>query len=203
MLLLFHGPLLRGMASLLTFEDQPASFDDILVFGGDRCFDEAAEMYRADSKRRVLLLEEDGDRLVQLGIVPSWQDLAVRQLTSRGVPSSQIVIIPRTKRQSSIRQTADWLESHESDQVLVLCDRLGSRLTRQSINNECSPAVASRLLVHGLVDRRFSEANWWRSIPGIKSFFHSSFDVAYYWLSGEEDWDQPQWDPDEYEKSLK
>lgn len=203
LLLLAHGWLLRGLGSLLTFEDRSAQAECVLVLGGDRCFERAAELFHAGGVTRVLLLEGDNDRLVQLGLVPSRLTVGVRELTARRVPRSSIVIVPRGKRQSPLEQLGAWLDSEKHGTVVVLCDGFESRLVRQSFDYELNSQASTSLSVHGLPDRRYSVANWWKSKSGLKAFGRASFNLAYYWIHGPEDWDHAEWNPEDYEESLR
>jgi hypothetical protein len=82
---------------------------------------------------------------------------------------------------------------------VVLCDRFGSGLLSHIYKREIRTACRWRAAIRALPDRRYDEANWWRSKPGIKSFFGAVFDQVYVRIRGEEPGRHVDFDPEAYE----
>ena len=90
---LFHGPLLAGLARPLIANQPAGDFNCIGVIArtygpdGDRCYDVAGELFREKTSRRVLLVGSRPGRLVETGVLPSFEELGRRELARRGVPA--------------------------------------------------------------------------------------------------------------------
>ena len=195
-----HAAILEGLASVLVADASEPSADAVLVLGGDRSYDKAAELVYGDVQY-VLLPKSRLGRLERLGIYQPWEKIGRRELTARAVPDEKILIIPgeATNDWHRARLLDDWLRSHPAMSVIVLTDRFGSAAQRYVFDHEIAPTQRGRISFSALSDRRYDETNWWRSKTGIKAFFGSSFSLVYTRVRGEEpDW-VGDWDPDRYE----
>ena len=95
--LLFHAPLLRCLAGLLIDDEPIGDYQYVGVLGsyggpdGDRCFDVAVELCRRRPSCGVLLVESRRGRLVEMGVLPSFETLSRRELKARGLPPASRV----------------------------------------------------------------------------------------------------------------
>lgn len=204
-LALWRQPILQGLAWILVVDQQPQQIDYVLIGGGDGCFDEAARLYRQRPSRRVLLMEPPPGRLVRLGILPTVESASRRALEARDVPPEVVEVIvwkagdPTTRTQ----RLQAWMKDHPHVRTVYLCERFASRHVRCLLDWRLAPEAAAHIAVRGLPDRRFDETNWWRSRRGVKEWVLRSMALAHAWCRGEEDERGEDWDPDQYERSLR
>ncbi len=131
---LFHGPLLGGLARPLIASQAAGNFDYIgMIAGtygldGDRCCDVAGELFREKTSRRVLLVGFRPGRLVETGVLPSFEELGRRELARRGVPPGAIsVACGEGDSYRAVAGTlAAWLRDHPGARVLLLCSQFRS-----------------------------------------------------------------------------
>ena len=200
LVVVLHAAILEGIASVLVADASAPSADVVLILGGDRSYDKAAELV-SGNVQSVLLPRSRPGRLERLGIYEPWEKIGRRELTAREVPNEKILIIPgeATNGWHRARLIDEWLRSHPGISVIVLTARFGSAAQSYVFDHEIGPTQRSRITFDALADRRYDETNWWRSKTGIKAFFRSSFSLIYTRVRGEEpDW-VGKWDPDRYE----
>jgi hypothetical protein len=201
----FRAPALRGFAGLLVVDEPPPDADALLVLDGDRCFEQAARLYHAGGAGRVLLNEHRPGRLQQMGILPSFTELARRQLTAARVPGQALEVLPGETRSNwdRARLLRDWLCQHPGARVTVLCDRFGSRQRRCILDRVLDPEEAARVRVYALPHRSYRETDWWRSKQGILDLFDAYVVLTFTWLVGEDKDEWREWDPEAYERALR
>jgi len=204
-LTVFHSAILTGCARLLVADQPlPESATHVLLGGGDRQFDRAAELLASGRCGRVLIQAGPPDRLAFLGILPTWTELCRRELGQRGVRDEQLVVqtIEPQPSWDAVRALDRWLAEHPDARLIVLCDRFRSGelayVYRQILSNEHQ----ARLTVLALPDRRYDESNWWRSRTGIKAFFGTLLARGYTRVRGEESGPPYDPDPDAYERRV-
>lgn len=207
-----YPSILRAVARGLIVDQQQSGPDCIWIrtYGGpspdgDRCYAQAARLYREDTSRHILLMEPKPSRLVQIGAVSRFEPVARRQLAARGVPHSVVTSVdgePET-HWDEVRLLGAWLNEHPGSDVLLLCDRLGSRRWRYLLDTVLQPHHASRVGILALRNRKFDETNWWKSRRGAKSIFYAYVALTYAFCSGEPVPRAESWDADEYERRLQ
>jgi hypothetical protein len=206
LLLVFHAPLLRFAAGLLVVDDPlPSTPPYVVIFGGDRRFDVAADLCRRGAARGVVLIEGYPERLVREGILPPRHEFAQQTLVSRGVGQDSITILTGGARSEwhAARLLAGWISRRPDASVAVLCDRFESRRQKRIIAAALGADKMRSVSVRALSDRRFDERNWWTSREGVKWVFICAVGAAYDYLCGEPDLSSPDWSPDEYEQTLR
>ena len=175
---LFHAPLLRGLANFLVVDEPTRSVDYICVTSwgyrpdGDRCYDVAGELHRKNPSCRILLIEPNHSRLVQIGAVKSFASVSQRELGSRGVPSEAISILrcEPWNDWATARALADWLRDHPNNSVLLLCGQFRSAQARHTLDAVLHRAEAARVRVRALPSRQCDETDWWTSRRGYLEF---------------------------------
>ncbi|MFC1596914.1 hypothetical protein ACFL5Q_03105 [Planctomycetota bacterium] len=172
---------------------------------GDRSYDQAARLYHEDTSRGILLMEPKPSRLVEIGALPGFEPAARRQLAARGVPERAVTLLdgePETHWDEA-RLLTTWMNDHPGSEVLLLCDRFGSRRWRYVLDTVLEPDHAARTGILALRDRRYDETNWWKSRGGAKSLFYGYVCLAYAWRCGEAVPQRMSWNADEYERMLQ
>jgi hypothetical protein len=178
-----HPGILRGCAWLVIVDQRDAAVDRLVIDGGDGRFDVAAAWVREDPQRRILLIPGRPERVMELGILPSAEAVARRELAKRQVPETGIELIPGSDRRDadSIGLLAAWLKEHPKLRAAVLCERFSSRGLRLRIDAAATGDVAGRIDIWALPDRRYDEQNWWRTRTGIRQLVLNSIALAYTW----------------------
>lgn len=202
----FHAPILRSVAGYLAVEERFAAADYVLVQPyGDGRYDRAAALYREGLVRSVLLVERRPTRLERMGLLPTFETVTQQALTARGVPAEAIIVIPRPVRSDweRARCLRAWLEHQPAVSILVLSDRFGGRKLRYVFDQTLGPDYAARVRLLGLPDRHFDETNWWKKRIGAVDIFDTYVRLAFTRLVGEGSEEWREWDPKEYEKSLR
>lgn len=193
-----RGPVLRRLGQRLVVDQEPGRFQVLWVIDEDvdRRYDLAADLHRKTGCRIAIAKPVD-TRLVQLGIEPSSDRLAQRELRRRGLPDDALIIVdgPTGPEWTEDRMLADWLRPQPDLRMLVVCERFRSASHRAEIDRLLGPQHAGRIAVRGIPDRRFDETDWWQSRVGAKAFFVT-------WLSCRR-WRHPQQaDADRYEQAF-
>lgn len=169
---LFRSSLLRAAAWPLV-TDEPADEASALCIDPDcdGVFDVAAALARQEPSRRVLLVAPPPLRVVQMGLVPSWEEICRRELAARGGCHERFVIVgpPAQDAWQHAERLARWLSENPDCQLLVLCDRFDSARRRAILHRVLGPE-ASRVRVRGLPRWTYDESNWWQSRKGWKRF---------------------------------
>lgn len=208
----WHAAILQNIAWLLIVDRQQAQPDwvcirteDGLSCDGDRCYDRAAQLYREDTLRGILLIEPYPTRLVQIGVLPCFEAISRCQLEARGVPNKAVFVITGKAENpwQEARLLDRWLEDRSRTRVLLLCNRFESRRWRIVLDTVLQPDHAARVGILALPDRRYDETDWWKSRRGVKGFFYGCLALAYAWFQGEDVSPRELWDPDDYQRMLK
>jgi hypothetical protein len=203
-LYLARAPLLRGLAGLLVVDEPDAGVPTLVLLDGDGMFDEAAQRYRTGQARRLLLFHGKPSRIERLGLIPPHVVRARKALRERGVPADALTVLPQAGR--SYRQhftvLGSWLEEHPEDDVYLLCNRFASRRVRRLVGRVLG-SDAGRVHVLALPARRYTEADWWQHRDGQIDFVSQAVRLAFVVVCGEGTAQGNDWDPDDYEASLR
>lgn len=211
----FHKPILRGLASILVVDESSSLGESvsppncILVVEGDANavgrHDEAARLCRENGVRRIVLIRFSPEPEVRSGAILPRHTRGRRALASAGVPTETIEVIPGNARNTweAVRQLQPWLKHRPETRLLVLVDRLRSRHQRTVFDSVLEPSVAARVSVYGLKEPRCNEANWWKSRRGVRSVMVAGLELMHAWCFGESRPNPSDWDPDDYERTLR
>jgi len=201
---LARGPLLRGLASGLIVEDDLPEKAAVWLGEGEGSLDIAALFYQEGLTRAVLVTRPEPDRLVQIGILPSWETLVQDQLARRGVPRRTLQFLGSHCRSEwdSARAFGAWFAQHSELRVIVLCSRFNSRERLVVLTQILGSEAVARIHLMALADRRYDENNWWKTRAGVKDFFHGWLGLLYARLLGEPPRRAEPWDPDRYQSEL-
>jgi hypothetical protein len=206
-----HAPLLRLLARPLT-DQQPQDEAAFLCLEGDEygvegdpTFDEPALWYHEAPARRILLLEPCPHRVVELGVVPSFEQMARRELTRRGVRDVAIVTVegPMRDEWENARRLGAWLDENPAAEVALLCGRFHSSQVRYALDAVLDRQSAARVRIRALADPEYNETNWWRSRRGVKGFMYGWLGLLYAWGEGEERIAPAGWSARKYQSVLE
>jgi hypothetical protein len=202
---LLYRPVLRTAAGALVVDDPWNGSGDVLIIDGDRCYERAAEILRRSASSRALLIERRPERVVRMGIVRSTGDVGRRELAREGIKESSIDVAPGQAGSDwqLVRILGRWLADHHDTHVVVLCRRFSGRVLQRLVDHLLEPSIAARVHVRGLPDEFENETNWWTTRNGIKCVFGAYLRYGYTIAFGENTLDLEDWNPDEYERSLR
>ena len=201
---LLRAPVLRWAASGLTARTAWSTADRVLVYDGDRRFEEAARLYAAGRVRGALLVQQPPDRLVRRGILPSVEERAIEALGRLGLPAEAVEIVPGPARNEweGARLLEGWLAQYPEDTVVVVCRLFQSRRYQGAVERVFG-AGAERIAWHPVPDRRFEPGAWWRSKIGVLAFFNGWVSLGYSRFAGERPGVSLEWEPDAWLESRR
>lgn len=209
-LVLFHEPLLRGLAGVLVKNDPVEAADAVVFMAASGPiqtlpFDELARLQHEGLASRILLIESRSSRIVKAGVVPTVESVLRRELGARGVPEDALETVAGDFENSLWRQARflrDWLRDHPGTRVTLLCDEADGRRAAWVLGKVLAPEEAGRVHWRALPDERFTTANWWHTRQGI-CWLGAAYVVLIHTLVQGEAAEDKRWDPDEYEKGLR
>ena len=175
---LCRGPVLRGLAGLLIV-DQPTEDAGVVcldtlgyVPDGYRCYELVGQLRRTGHLCKVLLIGPAPGRLVETGVVTSFESLSRSALAAQGVPPADVSVLSSDGRsdRALARTLGAWLRAHSAATVLWACPRFRSANVRLMLDTELDPADGMRVRLRALPDYQIDETNWWTSRRGIRCF---------------------------------
>jgi hypothetical protein len=201
---LFRVPILRGVGGFLVVPANGADADAVLLLGGQRCVEEAGNLYRAGMARRVLLIAAPPGRLERLGILPNPVAHRRARLREEGVPGEHVaeLQVRRNGPGEAVGALGGWLDAHPLDRVMIVCHSFSSRrlyyLSQTSLREE----QRSRIAWKPLRPLCYDETNWWQTREGLLDVFDAYVRLVHAGCVGVNDRPSREWDPDDYEKRL-
>ncbi|MGA2066060.1 MAG: hypothetical protein ABSG86_13890 [Thermoguttaceae bacterium] len=202
-----HALVLRMLARPLVSEQPPGAAAVLCLQGdedgveGDRTLDEAARWCREAPGRQVLLLEPWPRRVVELGIVPSFEQMVRRELTGRNISNAAIVTL-RGKALDDwerARLLRAWLEQNPAAEVVMACGRFHSGRIRYVFDAVLGRPLATRVRIRPVADPDYDPAYWWRSRQGVKDVMFGWLGLAYAWGEGPQRITPSRWTAAEYQ----
>lgn len=190
---LFHAPLLRGLADPLIVDQTTDDYDSICLLpffqapDGDRCYEVAADLFRKNPSAQVLVVDLPPNRIKESGALPSFETISRRELGDRGVPGDSISILRSQwiDDWATAETLAVRLRERPESSVLLLCAEFHSARVRAVLDDVLDPAEAARVWVMPLPDRRFDQTNWWTSRCGVREFGMNWLIRLQGWLGGQ------------------
>lgn len=207
-LYLFRHPTLRSIAGLLIV-DEPAAGATFVVLlnpGEAKHIDAAAEFARSNRDCKFLIIQLRLRRVERMGIIPTSEAVARRELARRRVNENRISVLqddgPIDTDWQRARCLNDWLSQNPQANVLLLCERFSSRRTRHILNALLPPENVARVHLGAVPHHDYDETNWWQHKAGLLDLFGGYMDLGHTWLCGDDTAELSQWDSDEFEKNL-
>ena len=204
----FHATFLQGLAAPLIADAPDDSFQYVGIIerdnapDGDWCFDEAARLAREKPQCHILLIESGRTRLVEIGVLPSFESLCRDELETQGVPPQDISVVHGDGYDdwSTARAIRTWLADHPNATLLVLCGRFHSAHFQHALDTTLDTGRAACVCVRGLHNRRYDETDWWKSRTGIKAFGYGWLRYLHGWLANRNQQPPVHRNADDYER---
>ena len=187
-------PLLRALAKPLIVDEPEGQARYLCVHGSDygvdgsRCFDRATAWLQGAPGRRILILPCRPERVVEIGAIPSFAQVARRELLARGVKADDIEMMPGGARDEwdKAHRLDDWLAEHRDEEILLACSRFGSGRIRYVLDHVLEGDRAARIRVFPMARSSRNETNWWRSRAGVKDLMFAWLNRICTWTQGEQ-----------------
>jgi uncharacterized SAM-binding protein YcdF (DUF218 family) len=184
-LYLTREPLLIASARILTIDDARAPADYLVILGGDaetRPFT-AAALYHQGFAPKVLIFEHKTNRLTDLGLVPTHDELYRRVLELEGVPATAIQRLPGVVGNSwdEAQALQRFLAAQHAQRVILVTSAEHTRRARWVFRKVLArtPVEVRMAPVHHV---GFDETNWWKSDEGILVYLHEYLKLPVYWF---------------------
>jgi hypothetical protein len=206
LIFVFRQAILGGIVSLLVVDETVQPADYLLIMGGDRSEEKAADLYHRGIVSGVVIFEFEPGRLQRMKILPTHAAFLVKQLKKRQIPEAAIVVVPAQAKSGwdGVRALDEWLATRpKGTRVLISCERLDSRRLASVLDRTLSDEHRENVSLCPLTHRYFDESNWWHRKEGVIGVFHLTFRLGYLCLIGEDKTAWREWEPDDYEALLK
>jgi hypothetical protein len=206
-----HGFLLSSVARLLVVDEPTDSFQYIAISGretepnGDRCYDAAVALFHQNPSCHILLIGPAPGRLMEIGVLASFETFSRHELSARGVPRNAVLSISSDGYDdwAKARALRAWLRDRPSATIVLLASRLGSAHFRHVLNAVLDSPQAAHVHLRALPDRRYDETNWWMSRSGYKGFGMAWLLQFRAWCAGGDHQPPPLHSVHDYEHSLR
>jgi hypothetical protein len=205
LLFVFRRTILTSVCACLVLDTPLLSADYLLIMGGDRSEDTAADLYHEGVVSRVVIFETVPSRLDRLKVTEPHAAFLEKQLVKRQVPKAFIEVVPAKARSSwdVMRSLDRWLATRPAGtQVLICCERLDSRRFAWQLDQVLSEEHRKNARIVPVTHRNFDESTWWQSKDGIIATFHLAHRLGYLLVVGEDRTPWQEWEPDDYEAFL-
>ncbi len=180
-LALLHRPLLWLAGAALVVDEPVAGATRVVIFEGNRSYDEACRLLQDQNGRGVVLVQVEPNRLERLGVVPSGAAIGLRELTQRGVPAGNVTVAEaegeRRTDWGRARAVRAWLLEHPDERIVVIVERLASRRKRMVLHAVLG-VDAARVSVRALAHPNHDETNWWRRKEGLMDVVNGYLQLA-------------------------
>lgn len=183
-LYLARQPLLTAAARALTIDDAEAPADYLVVLGGNaetRPF-AAAALYRKGFAPKVLIFAHRSDRIIDLGLAPTAEELYRKVLEFEGVPPDAIERLPGVVDSSwdEARSLRRFLISHPARRVILVTSPEHTRRARW-VFHKVLAGMSLDVRTAPARHLEFDEADWWKHDEGVLAYLHEYFKLLVYW----------------------
>lgn len=191
-LLVFHQSLL-GAAFGLMVVDQP-SVDcrlAVVVTATPECYDTAAAMVREKTIDTVLVVESKPVRSIRIGAMPKPRDIAMKELTQRGVAADRIRVI-QTQAETGhqmFRELDQAISDQTPQRVSVISTSTLSRYHRKVIDQALPADRWSSYPVRSVTHKNTSPDQWWHRRSSVREVLNHGLRLAFVTCRGESETD--------------
>lgn len=185
LLYLAREPLLVAAARALTIDDAEAPADYLVVLGGGaetRPFT-AAALYRNGVAPKVLIFEHKTDRMTDLGLAPTHDELYRKILELERVPAEAIERLPGVVDSSwdEARSLRRFLVSHPARRVILVTSAEHTRRARW-VFRKVLAGMPVEVRMAPARHLSFDETNWWKHDAGALAYLHEYLKLGFYWI---------------------
>ena len=173
LIFVLRQPILRFIGRSLVHADPIVSGADVLIISGDGASREALLWLAKNANAKLLLADKLPPRVVQIGAAKSDAERRRELCRAAGISADRIeILIGDSMRMIRPAQNIEsWLTAHPQRRVIVFCDQFQSRGFRRSLNRQLAAALAARVSVQPLPDRRYLVRDWWTTRLGLRAVF--------------------------------
>jgi uncharacterized SAM-binding protein YcdF (DUF218 family) len=185
LLYLAREPLLVAAARALTIDDAQAPAGYLVVLGGGaetRPFT-AAALYRSGFAPKVLIFDLKTDRVTELGLAPTPDELYRKVLELEGVPAEAIQRLPGVVDSSwdEARSLRRFLAAHPARRVILVTSAEHTRRARW-IFRKVLAGLPVEVRMAAARHPSFDESNWWKNDAGALAYLHEYLKLPFYWI---------------------
>lgn len=181
---LFHRPLLRGVAQAWIVEQPAGPADAIVVSTGAsrEIFAQAVTWSREGKAPRLVLTRSETKPTDRAGITVSMVEQRRHQLDVAGVPEAAQVFIGEELRLLSqeFPVVRAWAGSNGVKRILMPTEPFATRRVNWLAKRVLSPAGIEAAVV-SVTTPHYSVSEWWRSKEGLLAMENEWALMAYYW----------------------
>ena len=184
LVVLFHRPLLRGVAQAWIVEQSAGPADAIVVSTGAsrEIFAQAVTWWRDGKAPRLVLTRSKTQPTDRAGITISRVELCRQQLDAAGVPESAREFIGEELRLLSQELPAvhAWANTNGVKRILMPAEPFATRRVAWLARRTLRPA-GIELTVVPVTTAQYSALEWWRTKEGLLALENEWALWAYYW----------------------
>lgn len=176
-------PLLVAAAQFLTIDNAEKRADFLVVLGGNaetRPF-AAAALYRSGVAPKVLIFEHKTDRITDLGLAPTSDELYRKVLELEGVPIDAIERLPGVVDSSwdEARSLRRFLVSNPARRIILVTSAEHTRRARWVFRNVLA-GIPTDIRMAPARHLEFDETNWWKHDAGVLAYIHEYLKLVFY-----------------------
>jgi uncharacterized SAM-binding protein YcdF (DUF218 family) len=177
--------ILQGVARAWIISDSIVPADAIVVLGGGletRPF-AAADLYKKEMARQILISAVRPSPAERLEIVPSHVELNRAVLLKLGVPPEAILSFGTdvSSTYEEARALAEWARTNGVRSIIAPTEIFSSRRVRWMLDKELRN-IGTRVAIQALPPLEYDADNWWQHEAGVIGFQNEVVKYFYYRL---------------------
>ncbi len=182
-LYLMREPLLIAAARALVIDNANRAADFLVVLGGDsgtRPFT-AASLYRKGLAPKVLIFEHKTDRVTELGLTLTHDELYRKVLELEGVPGRAIKRLPGVVDSlwDEALSVQRFLASSRGQRIIVVTSSEHTRRARW-VFQKVLAGIPVHVQMAAASHLGFDETNWWKHDAGALAYLHEYLKLPFY-----------------------
>ena len=184
-LIIFHAPLLAGLATLWIVDEPLTKADAIVVLGGGlqtRPF-VAAKLYQDGLAPKVVVMNIEARNTEEISVTQPETSILKQVLIKRGVPEQALVFIGNGVSSTYEESLAlrDWVRSSKARRLIVPTEPFHTRrvnwLFEKMLNQGADPV---EVLVTSTKPVSSASDNWWQTERSLIEFQNEVIKSLYY-----------------------
>ena len=203
-----RSAFLRCCLFLVISEDKLINAD-VVTFshqsrGQTAGLNQLAQWAKQGKVNHVVLIGRPPTRTDRCQASVPFEQLGRERLIRLGVPSNRIDTITSDGRDraAEIATLGQHLRRNAASKVIVLTDRISTRLYRQICSSTLDAEIASRVCIVGLPEQMFDLHNWWQFRAGARNIIIAILELLHAYAHGGQTVPGETWDAEQYEKDL-
>lgn len=184
---LFRFSIMRGMAELVVYEDEPQACDAVIVLGGGGPVraERAVELVRGGYTERIMvtLPKETHPDAIDSNMI-NMESLELQSVFyMNGIDEENVYWSdePFYSTYSEARYIRQWLNDHEFDTAIVVTGLFQSQRAKWTLDHFMNGS-AKTVLVIPAEGKYVTKEEWWADIEGIITVENEIMKNVYYWF---------------------